>query len=628
MPLFKRKRFDSAPIFTVGDDSFIVKRAEAGSTGALLDIQDQTGASLFTVNNSGTVTNISVSAGSIDLGTDTTGDYVEALNAGTGVTITNNTGEGAIPTVAIGQAVGATDSPTFANLSLSGSLSLEGATANDYETVLQVVDPTADRTITFPDATGTVALSGSIALGSDTTGSYVSYLVAGTGVSLDNNSGEGATPTISIGQAIGTSDSPSFTAISATTLNIAGTLVFEGTTADTYETTFQVTDPTADRTISLPDASGTVAILGTIALGTDTTGDYVSSLVAGTGVTLTNNSGETATPTIAIGQAVGTTDDVEFHDVTVTGDLTVTGTLNTVNETNLAVEDAFIYLNDGSTITNPDLGIAGNYNDGSYKHAGIFRDATDGTWKFFQGYTPEPGADINVAHASYADAPVKALSATLTQSTGTAPLTVSSTTKVSNLNADLLDDQEGSWYSPPGMIAMYGGSSAPSGWLICNGDAVSRTTYANLFTAIGTTYGSGDGSTTFNVPNLSGRVPVGINASDTSFDALGETGGHKETQSHSHDGASHTHTGTTATEGAHTHTYSDYSQDGGAAVNFGTQYTVGGPVVTTRTTSAGSAHSHTFTTAAPASVGTTGTYGNGNAGNLQPYIVLNYIIKT
>jgi len=627
MPLFKRKRFDSAPIFTVGDDSFIVKRAEAGSTGALLDIQDETGASLFTVSNNGVVGPITVTTGSIELGTGTTGDYVEALNAGTSVVITNNSGEGSIPTVAVAQAIGTGDSPTFANLSLTGSLSLEGATANDYETILQAADPTADRTITLPDATGTVAISGSIALGSDTTGNYVSYLVAGTGVSLDNNSGESATPTVSIGQAIGTSDSPSFTAISATTVNVGGTVVFEGTTADTYETTFQVADPTADRTISLPDASGTVAISGSIALGTDTTGDYVSSLVAGTGVTLSNNSGESATPTVSIGQAVATTDNVEFHDVTVTGDLTVTGTLNTVNETNLSVEDAFIYLNDGSTITNPDLGITGNYNDGTYKHAGVFRDATDGTWKFFQGYTPEPAADINVAHASYADAPIKALSATFTQTTGTAPLTVSSTTKVSNLNTDLLDDQEGSWYSPPGMISMYGGSSAPSGWLICDGTAVSRTTYSSLFSAIGTAYGSGDGSTTFNLPNLSGRVPVGLNASDTSFDTLGETGGHKETQSHTHDGASHTHTGTTATEGSHNHTYSDYSQDGGAAVNFGTQYTVGGPVVTTRTTSAGSAHSHTFTTSAPAAVGTTGSYGGGNSGNLQPYIVLNYIIK-
>ena len=68
-----------------------------------------------------------------------------------------------------------------------------------------------------------------------------------------------------------------------------------------------------------------------------------------------------------------------------------------------------------------------------------------------------------------------------------------------------------------GFIATYAGSTVPAGWLTCNGAAVSRTTYAKLFTAIGTTYGTGDGSTTFNLPNLgsslvsaitTGNVPV------------------------------------------------------------------------------------------------------------------------
>jgi microcystin-dependent protein len=63
---------------------------------------------------------------------------------------------------------------------------------------------------------------------------------------------------------------------------------------------------------------------------------------------------------------------------------------------------------------------------------------------------------------------------------------------------------------PSGTIAMFGGASAPANWLLCDGSAVSRTTYANLFTAISTTYGPGDGSTTFNVPDMRGRVPVGV----------------------------------------------------------------------------------------------------------------------
>ena len=62
---------------------------------------------------------------------------------------------------------------------------------------------------------------------------------------------------------------------------------------------------------------------------------------------------------------------------------------------------------------------------------------------------------------------------------------------------------------PVGMLSMFGGSTAPSKWLLCNGAAVSRTTYADLFTAISTTYGVGDGTTTFNLPDLRGRAPIG-----------------------------------------------------------------------------------------------------------------------
>ena len=60
-----------------------------------------------------------------------------------------------------------------------------------------------------------------------------------------------------------------------------------------------------------------------------------------------------------------------------------------------------------------------------------------------------------------------------------------------------------------GMIQMFGGSSAPRGWVLCNGQALNRTTYSELFSVIGTTYGTGDGSTTFNVPDLRGRAPIG-----------------------------------------------------------------------------------------------------------------------
>jgi microcystin-dependent protein len=63
---------------------------------------------------------------------------------------------------------------------------------------------------------------------------------------------------------------------------------------------------------------------------------------------------------------------------------------------------------------------------------------------------------------------------------------------------------------PVGSVSMFAGSSAPTGWLLCNGAAVSRTTFSALFAIIGTTYGAGNGSTTFNVPDMRGRAAIGV----------------------------------------------------------------------------------------------------------------------
>lgn len=77
---------------------------------------------------------------------------------------------------------------------------------------------------------------------------------------------------------------------------------------------------------------------------------------------------------------------------------------------------------------------------------------------------------------------------------------------------------------PVGLVAWKPASSVPTGWLICNGQAVSRTTYANLFNIIGTNFGAGDGSTTFNLPDLQGRMLMGAGSGF----AVGEEGGADE----------------------------------------------------------------------------------------------------
>lgn len=89
-----------------------------------------------------------------------------------------------------------------------------------------------------------------------------------------------------------------------------------------------------------------------------------------------------------------------------------------------------------------------------------------------------------------------------------------------------------------GTVVPYAGASVPTGWLLCDGTAYSRSTYSSLFGVIGTTFGNGDGATTFNVPNFQQKFPLGVAASGTG-NALGATGGSID---HTHTGAAHTHT--------------------------------------------------------------------------------------
>ena len=132
---------------------------------------------------------------------------------------------------------------------------------------------------------------------------------------------------------------------------------------------------------------------------------------------------------------------------------------------------------------------------------------------------------------------------------GSAPLLINSENKVilGTDSAAVIAALQG-LVASPGDVKMVAGSTPATGWLLCNGSAVSRSTYANLFSTIGTSYGSGDGSTTFNLPNLQGKIPVGQQSGDSNFGTVGATGGEKahvltqnELASHSHGQDAHNH---------------------------------------------------------------------------------------
>ncbi len=163
--------------------------------------------------------------------------------------------------------------------------------------------------------------------------------------------------------------------------------------------------------------------------------------------------------------------------------------------------------------------------------------------------------------------------------------------------------------APVGMVTEFAGTTAPTGWLLCQGQAVSRTTYAALFAVIGTAFGAGNGTSTFNVPNRKGRVGVGLDAAQTEFDELGDTGGAKTvTLTAEQSGVpQHYHSVRAmgnATPGGTTDGFARGS--GTADAGFRTSGVASGSAYGSSTGAQDAAQSHQ---------------------NLPPYVVMNYLIK-
>lgn len=160
---------------------------------------------------------------------------------------------------------------------------------------------------------------------------------------------------------------------------------------------------------------------------------------------------------------------------------------------------------------------------------------------------------------------------------------------------------------PIGSILPFAASAAPAGWFNCEGQAISRTTYASLYTLVGNGYGAGDGSTTFNIPNLQGRFPLGQQGLTYFMTTAGGAATVALTQAqlpaHDHGSAGgHTHIGTVGFSG-------QFGPTGGG------QIVLANAAGTEPFTSNNGSHSH-------------GSVGSGQGHeNMPPYLVINYIIR-
>ncbi len=273
----------------------------------------------------------------INLGTDTVGNYMTdlAAPAGSFIDITHTPGEGSTASISLNRSITLNSLLMSRAVNQPAGISIQGT--NDSLGYLQWTT-TATRTVTIPDASGTVALSsastGVVALGTDTTGNYMADVVAGNAITISHTPGEGSTASISIANG------------AITTAEIAnGTITSDNISEEAGIALLKLQNSGAGGNLIVTDASGvpqyvtasgdiTVNASGvfsiaanSVALGTDTTGNYMTDVSGGTGVTISHTPGEGSTASISIGQDVATSSSVEFARITmsgpVTGDTTV-----------------------------------------------------------------------------------------------------------------------------------------------------------------------------------------------------------------------------------------------------------------------------------------------------------------
>ena len=221
----------------------------------------------------------------------------------------------------------------------TGGITFEGAVADDNETLLTVANPTADRTLTLPDETGTILSTASSIANANLANSAIT--VGSTSISL----GDTATTIAGVTSLTSTTLEGTTTvrvgaadAANGLLFNASG-ITFEGATADAHETTLSVTDPTADRSIVFPDAGGTVALLTSLSVAT------------GSGLTYNNSTGEFGTSSIPNSQLANSSITIGTSAVSLGSSTTTLAGLSSVTSTAVVTDDSGFRVRNGTDST-------------------------------------------------------------------------------------------------------------------------------------------------------------------------------------------------------------------------------------------------------------------------------------
>ena len=381
-----RNANDSITISSTGS----VATADALSSAVTVQLTgDVTGSASFT--NAGDTASISttIQPNSVALGTDTTGNYAASVaNTDNNIVVTGSAGEGTAFTVGL---AGTISSDTTGNAATATKL----ATARAIQ-ISGDVAGTANFDGSAPINIAVTQQNNSVDLGTHTTGNYAAS-VANTdnNIVVTGSPGEGTAFTVGLAGTI--SSDTTGNAATADALSSAVTVQLSGDV--TGSATFTSAGDTANISTTIQPNS--------VALGTDTTGNYVASVTGTANEVVVSGSGEGASVQVGLPDNVTIGNNLTVSgntavtgDLTVDGNLEVNGTLTYIDSTTVTIGDNMLKLANTNSADTVDLGFYSLYNSGGNKYTGLVRDATDGTYYLFDSLATEPGQTINFNNAT------------------------------------------------------------------------------------------------------------------------------------------------------------------------------------------------------------------------------------